>query len=227
MALWLLLLFSTLYGFGPAHAGKGAGYSIETGGDKAVCREALTKILPFSRHDFLFGTLSNQLGPDRWRTESLEVTDKTGRRLAIDYRYRYFDIDNDGQPEVVVWSRGTRRSNEYDTWDVLSKSDFPAAKKLGFVGDEYSPERISGESVDFTAPDGLAKSLSFMVPWRYGTRNYVIFQSSNFANPEPKRRAPEYIVVTEYQKHPYGDGGRWQPMKVICSIRDLDRAPNP
>jgi hypothetical protein len=213
----LLLICGTSLGAPPK---SGLPYKITLGADKRLCQRLLKTIAPIHFKDFLFGRLSESLAVQEWQTTSVEWTDKAGNRTPRDFRYRRFDIDNDGSPEVVVANRYMIRSTEYDSWDVLSNSEFAAIQRDGIVWDQYGPERIDGSQVEFADADGFGMSLTtFMVPWTYAKRNYVIFQEVYFGHPE-RRASPRYVVLAEYKRDPYQDGGRWQPMKPVCGIRD-------
>jgi hypothetical protein len=170
--------------------------------------------------EFLFGRLSESLGVQEWQTTSVEWTDKAGSRASRELRYRRFDIDNDGNPEVVITHRNIIRSTEYDSWEILSDSEFAVIQKDGIVWDQHAPERIDSSNVEFADAEGFGLGLTtFMVPWRYAKRNYVVFQEVFFGHPD-RRASPRYMVLAEYQRNPYGDGGRWEPMKPVCAIRD-------
>jgi len=160
------------------------------------------------------------LGVFEWNISSIQGVDKAGNRKPRDLRWGRFDINNDGLPEIVITYRTSIRSTDQDAWEVLSSSDFSAIQKNGIAWDEYSPERISSADVDFADADGFGLTLAFMFPWTHAKRNYVVFQDVFFAHPELSGGSPRYVVLAEYKKDPYRDGGRWVPMKPICAVRD-------
>jgi len=186
-----------------------------------ICHDVAKRVARLSLAELDSGKISNALDADNWHTTSVQWTPLNGIPIEVRLRHRNFDLDNDGNEEVIVSSRGHLRLMEYEHWDLVSRTEFATYQQNGVVGRDYYAREVepvaqlSGDAVDF---DGSGVSLgAYMVPWSLNGRNYVVFQQTTFGH---RTRFGAHILVTQFEKHPYGDGSRWKPMKVICAIRD-------
>lgn len=194
-------------------------YFLTFGAERDVCRQALVNVRKLSTRDLLDGIVNHAFDSGQWDTSSIEWTDKSGKRQPWEFKYRFFDLDNDGTNEIVIEFKGHLRLMEYHYWDVMSEEQFANARANGIVGATYEPRHLSGDHIDADERG----SGYWMAPWTYQLRHYVVFVDSYYA----RARRPAFILVTEYKRHPYGDGGRWFPMKVLCGISNRkNAAPN-
>jgi hypothetical protein len=194
-------------------------YFLTFGADKSLCRQALVNVRKLSTQDLLDGNVSPTFNSDRWSTSSIEWTDNSGTRRPSDFKYQVFDLDNDGTNEIVIEWKGNVRLMEYHYWDVMTEEEFSNARTNGIVGATYVPWHLNGQHID-ADERGLGY---WMAPWKYQQKDYVVFVPSYL----PAARQAAFILVTEYKKDPYGDGGRWFPMKVLCGISNRKNAvPN-
>jgi hypothetical protein len=205
----------------PVSARTPSPYRLVVDKEKSVCAHVLRVIARLPREDLTGGKLSeaSEFSSEQWTTTSVDWTDTSGFRAPREFRYRLFDIDNDGETEVVISYSWLLRSALHETWEILSPTEFSARQRTGVTWDTYYPKRLTERDVDFSDREGRGLTLAFMAPLTYANRNYVIYQDVQFGSRDPAD-GRRYLLVTEYQKDPYQDGGRWVPMKVVCAIRD-------
>jgi hypothetical protein len=149
-----------------------------------------------------------------WKPFTTSVVRADGTTVPFSFTYAPFDIDNDREPEVVLWNVTKMRSVVMDVWYIFDQKQFQSV-----LGDNVPV----GLLASVPAVKGYANSAEGYVPtdfapWRRNGVNYIVMREFGFPK---KRNISASFLVTKYDGlivQRRGDGPT-ATVRVICDIR--------
>lgn len=157
------------------------------GSEKGVCRELVKRVRKITKKQFLDGEVQGIFDDGQWRTTTFSWRDNSGRMWPQDFRYRTFDIDNDGKDEVILSERAMGRYSYYDLWRILPFSNLPAIESgqlsvAAFNEAEMINQRSAGfrESRWVRASAVIHRELALRQPQLCSLSGRVLWASEQF-----------------------------------------------